>query len=112
MVIGPVKLVRLMMTMSGCDKPATTLSDAGTVNGVSLWVYDKGTFTIQASNTAGVDGLNDLEWSSTDRSQLARLLAGSSPEVAFAVTPNGTNGSTSASVAIDYVEAIVRYRRP
>lgn len=80
--------------------------------GVQGWVYDKGTFL--AENTAGFAAATpgDLSWSTADPWRLARILQGSRKELVLAVTPQGTNGSGTAGVSVDYVEATVRYRRP
>jgi len=80
--------------------------------GATAWFWDRGTFLSGPTIAAPTSGPKLLTWSTSDPAQLSRVFNGASQEIAVAVTPTGTNGTGVATLAVDYVELVVRYRRP
>ncbi len=53
-----------------------------------------------------------LAWSTTAAPRLAELFEGPERRVSVGVTPQAVNGSTPSRLTLDWVELLVRYRRP
>ncbi|MBI5543754.1 MAG: hypothetical protein HY901_07710, partial [Deltaproteobacteria bacterium] len=82
------------------------------IDGVRAYVWDRGTFMPVAAASFGLSTPGMLRWTTTDPEQTARLITGPRKEITLAIAPQGTNGSASARVEVDYVELKVAYRLP
>jgi hypothetical protein len=87
-------------------------TDRTAVSGVVGWIWDRGTFLPASSGSHPLETPGVVTWTLSGPGLAARLLTGPRQEISVAVTPQGSNGTTSARVAVDYVELEVEYRRP
>jgi len=53
-----------------------------------------------------------LTWSTNDPEQLGRLFVGDDLLLSLAATPESPSGDQPATIATDWCEATIKYRRP
>lgn len=86
---------------------------AATAPGARLWVHDGRRFVDLGGVAASRGQPAWVEWSSADAAAIARLLGVGRPTLRTALTTTGFNAPvTPAQVEADYVEVVLRYRRP
>jgi hypothetical protein len=84
--------------------------DDPSYDGVGLYVWDQGRWTMVDSQSYNADQTGTLQWSTDEKVILDRILFGPQQEIVLAVAPLSPNLLSHSTIATDYVEAVVRYR--
>jgi len=86
--------------------------DGKTVHGAELLLWDQGRYRLVAQNAAAPEAPGPLSWQTTDATVLDRLLRFSERQTqVVTLRTAGENGRGTATLATDYLELRVRYRR-
>jgi len=80
--------------------------------GTELAAWDAGAWRVVAVNADAPAAPGKVEWTSSDPTTLHRLLVGPERSLDVVLRPAGPNGEGAAQVAVDYAEAVFRYRLP
>jgi len=87
-------------------------TDGARKTGARLLVWDEGQWQQVDTNASESAFPTELAFSASGNEAIERLLFGDERQFNFAVTPVESNGSGTGKVSVDYVEAVVEYRRP
>ena len=79
-----------------------------------IWDTHPGNWRELAANVAAVDNPDILQYTTDDPDELRHLFLGDDLSLNFAITPTYPNGTSTklSEIAVDYVEATVKYRLP
>jgi hypothetical protein len=79
--------------------------------GVDLLAWNAGRWRKVAAGNAAPGAPGAVAWATIDADTIAGLFHGAQKTATFAVAPAWTNGALGATIATDYVEVTITYRR-